>query len=66
MTGFPRSGRSFYLDDMDVRLGDKVLCRSSIGSPHFTAGRTYEVLIGGTLMDDTGHVTVPSARFTYA
>lgn len=66
MTGFHRPNRSFYLDDMDVVAGQQVICRSSIGSPQFTAGKAYPVQPDGSLIDDTGFPVYPSARFTHA
>lgn len=66
MTCFPRSDRSYYLDDMRVRAGDVVVCRAAIASPHFTPGRSYTVRSCGQVLDDTGQLATPSARFTYS
>lgn len=65
-TGFARPGRSFYLDDMDVRAGDRVVCRSDLTGGAFTPGRAYTVNADRTLTDNTGTPVFPSGRFTYA
>lgn len=62
MTGFPRAGRSFYLDDLDLPAGALVICKCAMFGG-FTPGRTYAVLQGGKLRDDAGAIVRPSARF---
>lgn len=46
MTGFDRAGRSFYLDCMDVREGDVVICKCNNGTFPFTPGAAYNVYEG--------------------
>jgi hypothetical protein len=65
MTGYPRPRRSYYLDDMDLKPGDKVQCKCSMGQPEWTPGAVYTVLPDGYLTDNTGSKVIPSARFTY-
>lgn len=65
MTGFDRPNRSFYLDGMNVKVGNKVRCRCNFGMYAFTVGKLYTVLHGGMLRDDNGNVTIPSCRFQY-
>lgn len=64
MTGSQRPKRSYYLDDMVVDEGDKVICKCSMGG-NFTPGKIYQVYPDLTLMDDSGKVVVPSDRFIY-
>lgn len=65
MTGFPRTNRSYYLDDMNVSVGSTGRCKCSMGNPAFTTGWLYVVRHNGQLQDNTGALVIPSARFTY-
>jgi hypothetical protein len=65
MNGFPRPARSYYLDDMGLHIGDRVVCKCNMGAKGFTPGRTYLVHPEGHLMDDIGHLVRPSARFQH-
>lgn len=63
MTGFPRPGRSFYLDDLNLSVGSLVKCVCDLVGNNFTPNHIYTVEENGQLRDDTGRLTVPSARF---
>jgi hypothetical protein len=65
MTGFPRPGRSYYLDDMNVTVGDRVICKCAMDMSPFTPGQSYQVLPGCMLKSDDGDHIAPSARFNY-
>ena len=63
---------AYYLDDMHLYTGDKVLCKSSIACLDITAGMTYTVvhrdygsrhnMLKG-IINDKGEFCCPSARF---
>ena len=55
--------RSFYLDDMEVKVGDLIRCKCNLASENFTIGRVYACTEGKRLIDDFGDVRTPSARF---
>lgn len=63
---------SYYLDDMNLRTGDKVRAKATIGSLGLTAGKVYTVerrdcgCISGWpagVINDRGRWVIPSARF---
>lgn len=55
---------SRYLDDLIVKPGDIVVCKTAISCPNFTPGRVYVCLGDHKIQDDLGQVVRPSARFT--
>ena len=56
--------RSFYLDDMVVAIGTKIICKANICSEWIPVGRIYTVMEACSIIDDVGTVIVaPSARF---
>lgn len=63
MTGFPRPGRSYYLDDLNLAVGALVKCVCDLVGDNFTQNKVYTVQENGQLRDDKGHLVVPSARF---
>lgn len=65
MTGFWRPNRSYYLDCMDVKVGDIVICKCNCGLSPFTPGNSYIVKQSKMLTDDNGVDVLPSARFMY-
>lgn len=65
MTGYDRPKRSYYLDDMEVKAGDLVLCKCNMGMLAFTPGLLYIVQHGKQLINDLGELVKPSARFMY-
>jgi hypothetical protein len=55
--------KSYYLDDLDVKEGDIVVCKCNSGIYPFIPHRNYKVYSGSRLSDDHGNLVVPSARF---
>lgn len=65
--------RSYYLDDMDIKSGDFVICKVDLISETITDGKVYKVKsrkVSGMyvkcIKDDLGQWTVPSSRFKKA
>jgi hypothetical protein len=56
--------RSFYLDDMDVTVGDRVVCKAAIAAEWLTVGAVYIVVAFGVIRALNGDLhRFPSARF---
>ena len=56
--------KSYYLDDLDIKPGDIVVCKTSLCLPFWTAGQAYIVQKDGGLIDDNGiYIQYPGARF---
>jgi hypothetical protein len=56
--------RSFYLDDMDVKPGDNVVCKAAIAADWLTVNAVYVVIAFGVIRAANGVVfNFPSARF---
>lgn len=64
--------RSWYLDDMHLVVGDKVICKGNIAQTNMTMGKTYTCTprdVGCStgpvmgILNDNGAWCIPSARF---
>lgn len=55
--------KSFYLDDMNLKVGSFVVCKCDMLDSGFTPFRIYKVLPKGRLRNDFGLEVIPSARF---
>lgn len=56
--------RSFYLDDMDVQPGDKVVCKAAIAADWLSVNAVYIVVAFGVIRAMNGDIfKFPSARF---
>ena len=67
MTGFDRPNRSYYLDDMEVSLGDIVVCSCAgmVPDEQYTVGKEYFVHDNKQIFNDKGDLVRPSVRFKY-
>lgn len=56
--------RSYYLDDMDVQSGDRVVCKANIAADWIKPGNVYTVVSFGVIQAPDGQLyQYPSARF---
>jgi hypothetical protein len=56
--------RSFYLDDMDAIVDDRVVCKAAIAAEWLTVGAVYIVVAFGVIRALNGDLhRFPSARF---
>jgi len=56
--------RSYYLDDMDVQPGDKVVCKANLAADWIEQGAVFTVLAFAVIQSTSGVVyRHPSARF---
>lgn len=56
--------RSYYLDDMDVQAGDKVVCKDNLAAEWIKQGAVFTVIAFAVIQSANGVVhRHPSARF---
>ena len=55
---------SYYLDDMNLSEGSKVVCKANLSAPWFEVGQVYTVVRRNVVRDARGNTFEnPSARF---